>query len=137
MHNLVQHCSLPLSRSALNLGTISSTSISSSSSATSPSSILVIANPNSGRGEAGALAHRLRSALGHADVDFEVVVTTGPGHAREAVLKSQTRWRTILCVSGDGTVHEVINGVFAKGEDWRYLLQVRLKRYSVASLYFM
>ena len=129
MHSLVKQCGLHMRRSALKLGTISSigsgdSSSTSSSSMSHSSSILVLINPNSGRGEAGALESQVRSALQHADVDYEVVVTNGPGHAKAAVLNSQTRWRTILCLSGDGTVHEVINGVYAKGEDWKYLLQV-------------
>ena len=72
---------------------------------------LLIANPSAGRGR-GAVLARLREALRQQDVSHDAVVTEGPGHAsvlaREAVEQGR---RFVVPVGGDGTVHEVVNGL--------------------------
>ena len=72
---------------------------------------LLIANPSAGRGR-GAVLERLREALRQRDVTHDAVVTEGPGHAsvlaRQAVDDGR---RYVVAVGGDGTVHEVVNGL--------------------------
>jgi diacylglycerol kinase (ATP) len=72
---------------------------------------LVIANPSAGRGGPATL-DRLRRALDARDVAHDVVMTDAPGAAtriaREAVRSGR---RYVVAVGGDGTVHEVVNGL--------------------------
>lgn len=73
--------------------------------------MLVIANPRAGSGSAGVV-DRLVAALADHGIVPTVVETTAAGDAthiaREAV-ESGTRF--IVAVGGDGTVHEVVNGM--------------------------
>ncbi len=73
--------------------------------------MLVIANPRAGEGS-GPVVDRLITALGPFGVIPEVAVTAGRGDAttiaREAVLSGR---RYVVAVGGDGTVHEVVNGL--------------------------
>jgi len=75
-------------------------------------STLVILNPASGRGRAAKARGRVARGMTQTGKPFELVETTGPGHAvglaREAVAAGVTR---IVCAGGDGLVHEVANGL--------------------------
>ncbi len=75
-------------------------------------STLVILNPVSGRGRAAKARGRVARGMKDTGVPFEMVETTGPGHAlglaRDAVQNGVTR---IICAGGDGLVHEVVNGL--------------------------
>ncbi len=74
--------------------------------------MLLIANPTAGRGR-NAVLPRLRTALGERGLEHEVALTTGPGDAaaiaRSAVEEDGLRF--VVAVGGDGTVHEVVNGL--------------------------
>ena len=73
----------------------------------------VIANPAAGAGSVGddwpLIERLLRANLPELDFAF----TEGPGHAtlltREAL---RAGWEMIVCVGGDGTLNEVLNGFF-------------------------
>jgi diacylglycerol kinase (ATP) len=73
---------------------------------------LVIANPAAGSGRAPVLP-RLCAVLDDLDVGYDVEVTGGPGHAthlaRTAVVDAGRTF--LIAVGGDGTVHEVVNGM--------------------------
>jgi YegS/Rv2252/BmrU family lipid kinase len=73
---------------------------------------LVILNPVSGRGRAAKARNRVARGMKDTGLPFELVETTGPGHAvglaREAVGRGVTR---VICAGGDGLVHEVANGL--------------------------
>ena len=79
---------------------------------------LLIANPSAGDGREPVLA-RLITSLRARGVEPDVVATAAPGHAarlaRQAALDGR---RLIVAIGGDGTVHEVVNGVLepASGE---------------------
>lgn len=80
---------------------------------TSPyGSLLLIANPAAGRGREPVLP-RLQAALEARGLDHAAVTTKGPGHAavlaREAIEERGIRF--VVAVGGDGTVHEVVNGI--------------------------
>lgn len=74
--------------------------------------ILVIANPVAGRGRAPVLP-RLVQALTAEGLAHQVEPTRGPGHATELAHAAVTQrdLRFVVAVGGDGTVHEVVNGL--------------------------
>jgi diacylglycerol kinase (ATP) len=73
----------------------------------------LIVNPRAGRGAVGRTMPELTSELAARGLDFDVVETTEAGHAvraaREALAEGT---RYLVAVGGDGTVHEVVNGMF-------------------------
>jgi YegS/Rv2252/BmrU family lipid kinase len=77
---------------------------------------LVIVNPRSGGGKAGRTFSDVRSVLEHRLGRFDVAFTSDAGHAialaRDAV-RSGTK--LVVAVGGDGTLHEVANGVLEAG----------------------
>lgn len=73
--------------------------------------LLVVANPRAGRGRAGARAEALARALAAAGVPFTLARTNAPGHATELAAGAAG---TVVAVGGDGTVHEVLNGLVAR-----------------------
>ncbi len=73
---------------------------------------LVVLNPASGRGLGRKLRPRIERALLAAGVAYDLVETSGPGHAvtlgREAAAAGVGR---LICAGGDGTLHEAANGL--------------------------
>jgi diacylglycerol kinase (ATP) len=74
----------------------------------------IILNPMARYGTGGRLRPRIERDLDRLGVPFDVVETEGPGHATElaraAIEAGITR---IVAAGGDGTVHEVANGIVA------------------------
>ncbi len=72
----------------------------------------VIVNPLSGRGNGARVVAPLRRMLDAAQVRYELVETEGPRHAidlaRQAILDG---WDVVVAVGGDGTAHEVLQGL--------------------------
>ncbi len=77
-------------------------------------SVLVVANPASGRGGGELLGRRVKRVLTRAGLKVETVTTEHKGHAREYIrdLDDIDRFDSIVVVSGDGVVHEVVNGLY-------------------------
>jgi diacylglycerol kinase (ATP) len=73
---------------------------------------LLLANPLAGAGRDPVLP-RLSAALRARGIDHDQALTEGPGHAtqlaREAVEDHGRRF--VVAIGGDGTVHEVVNGL--------------------------
>ncbi len=80
----------------------------------------LIYNPLAGRGRAPAAIAQVTDTLTSAGADFEIVVTEGPGHATE-IAAATAAGATIVAVGGDGTVHEVVAGMWRAGLDDRTL----------------
>lgn len=74
--------------------------------------VLVIVNPTSGCGRGARGAAALTAALQARGIAFTRRDTNGPGHARE--LAAAANGLTIV-VGGDGTLHEVVNGLPRRG----------------------
>lgn len=75
--------------------------------------IRLIVNPRAGRGASAALAPELVSALRQEGLEADAVTTEAPGHATVLAREALTQGRRYLCaVGGDGTVHEIVNGLF-------------------------
>ena len=86
-------------------------------SMTSPFGPLVlIANPNAGRGAVSKALPRVESVLRNKNLAYRIVRTTHPGHATEAARQALSDGeRYLVAVGGDGTVHEVVNGMVRDG----------------------
>jgi len=85
--------------------------------------LLVVINPFSGRKRALTVAtHTVLPILHQAGMEYEILLTQCPGHAQQVMRQEASdRWRGIVTVSGDGTVFEVLNGLFER-PDWREAL---------------
>lgn len=86
-----------------------------------PPLMRVILNPASRGGAGGSLRGEIATALTGIDGGFEIVETSHAGHAtalaREAVAQGV---RTIVAAGGDGTIHEVGNGILLATESDRH-----------------
>jgi diacylglycerol kinase (ATP) len=73
---------------------------------------VIIANPRAGRGKVAGRLAAIRRGLAEAGLAFRVVTTTHPGHATDAARDAlRNGERYLIAAGGDGTVHEVLNGM--------------------------
>jgi len=81
---------------------------------------IAIVNPAAGGGKAAKLAGPKLAELRARGLTIDVIASGAPGHtaqlAREAYAQG---YRRFLAVGGDGTAHEIINGIFAEGPPQR------------------
>jgi YegS/Rv2252/BmrU family lipid kinase len=79
-----------------------------------PSQWLVVVNPNAGRRKGLVDWEKISGHLRHQDLDFTSVFTECAGHATEIVIESIEKdgYQKIVVVGGDGTMNEVVNGIF-------------------------
>lgn len=78
--------------------------------------LVLIANPNAGRGAVSKALPRVESFLRNENLVYRIVRTTHPGHATEAARQALSDGeRYLVAVGGDGTVHEVVNGMVGDG----------------------
>ena len=79
--------------------------------------LVLIANPNAGRGTVDKALPRIEGVLNQANLSYRIVRTTHPGHATEAARQAlRDGERYLVAVGGDGTVHEVVNGMVSGGQ---------------------
>jgi len=79
--------------------------------------LVIIANPRAGRGRVDAALPRVERVLRGQGLDYRIVRTTHPGHATEAARQALLGGeRFLVAAGGDGTVHEVVNGMLADGQ---------------------
>lgn len=72
----------------------------------------VVLNPAAGRGAAARAGRTIRSVLEGAGARCEVALTRGPGDAVELARRAALEgWPAVVAAGGDGTVHEVANGL--------------------------
>lgn len=72
----------------------------------------VILNPTAGRGAAARVRGVVEREMAAAGAAFTIAQTTRRGHAAElAELAARDGWPAVVAVGGDGTVHEVVNGL--------------------------
>jgi len=84
--------------------------------------IKIILNPMADMGNAWRVARDLRSITEqHGGVDWSGTVY--PGHAIELAKQSEG-YDMVIAMGGDGTVHEVMNGLMQIPEDKRPILGV-------------
>jgi diacylglycerol kinase (ATP) len=76
----------------------------------------LILNPVSGTDEGPSLVARINELLREQVGDLDITITTGPGDAERAGFLAASDGETRLFVAGgDGTLNEVLNGVYASG----------------------
>jgi len=75
---------------------------------------LVVLNPVAGRGRVRREWPRMAARLRDAGVDFEVAETKAPGEA-ERLAAGEHGFDAVVAAGGDGTVHEVANGLLRAG----------------------
>jgi diacylglycerol kinase (ATP) len=72
-----------------------------------------IVNPAAGGGRSIRLAGPAIAHLREKGVHVDVIASTGPGHALDLAREAYDQgYRCFLAVGGDGTAHEILNGVF-------------------------
>jgi YegS/Rv2252/BmrU family lipid kinase len=74
-------------------------------------SILVIYNPIAGRGRVKKHWPEVQQGLIDAGIEFDVAATSAPLEAVTLAEKAVMKYSTVIAVGGDGTVHEVVNGL--------------------------
>jgi diacylglycerol kinase (ATP) len=72
-----------------------------------------IVNPAAGGGRSAKLAGPAIARLRKGGLHVDVIASTGPGHAAELAREAyDQRYRRFIAVGGDGTAHEILNGIF-------------------------
>jgi YegS/Rv2252/BmrU family lipid kinase len=73
-----------------------------------------IVNPAAGGGRSAKLAGPALTRLREKKLPVDIFTSTGPGHAAQLAREAYDQgYRRFLAVGGDGTAHEILNGVFA------------------------
>ncbi|HEY5506565.1 MAG TPA: YegS/Rv2252/BmrU family lipid kinase [Coriobacteriia bacterium] len=86
-----------------------------------PERHLIIVNPQAMHGETARLTPVIEKLL--ASVPHDLVETESPGHAVELAANA-TGYGVVVAVGGDGTVHEVLNGLMQHPAESRPVLAV-------------
>jgi diacylglycerol kinase (ATP) len=79
-----------------------------------------IVNPAAGGGRSAKLAGPALAGLREKGLKIDVLASTGPGHAIELAREAYEQgYRRFIAVGGDGTAHEILNGVYrcARGKE--------------------
>lgn len=74
---------------------------------------LFILNPWAGRGTGAKVIQRVMQAATAQGLDYRVTLTARPRHAMELAHEAADGYDVVVAVGGDGTVHEVVNGLLA------------------------
>ncbi len=77
----------------------------------------VVVNPRGGRRRGPMVLEQVKPVFAAAGAELDVRVTEYAGHAREIARTASLEGYSGLCVvGGDGTVHEVVDGLMRRGE---------------------
>src|SRR5579885_1193362 len=77
---------------------------------------LAIVNPAAGGGKSARLAGPALARLREAGLGVDVIASTAPGQTLQLAGEAYAQgYRRFLAVGGDGTAHEILNGLFAAG----------------------
>src|SRR5689334_13140957 len=77
-----------------------------------------IVNPAAGGGRSAKLAGPALAGLREKGLKIDVVASTGPGHAVELAREAYEQgYRRFIAVGGDGTAHEILNGVYERASE--------------------
>ncbi|XP_056617846.1 sphingosine kinase 2 [Triplophysa dalaica] len=103
---------------------VSSTTEFSKSMLPRPRRLLLLVNPYSGRGQAMQWCQtHILPMIREANISYNLIQTERQNHARELIREiSLPEWDGIIIVSGDGLLHEVINGLMER-PDWEQAIK--------------
>nr|XP_040022073.1 sphingosine kinase 2 [Gasterosteus aculeatus aculeatus] len=89
-----------------------------------PRRLMLLVNPFSGRGQAMQWCQtHILPMIREANISYNLIQTERQNHARELIREiSLTDWDGIIIVSGDGLLHEVINGLMER-PDWEQAIK--------------
>ncbi len=73
--------------------------------------IAFIVNPRAGRGRTESFFGRFEERAGEIGHETDILWTQAPGHATTLTREAKTRCDVVCAVGGDGTIHEVVNGL--------------------------
>uniref|UniRef100_A0A3B5MRE1 sphingosine kinase n=1 Tax=Xiphophorus couchianus TaxID=32473 RepID=A0A3B5MRE1_9TELE len=92
-----------------------------------PRRLLLLVNPFSGRGQAMQWCQtHILPMIREANISYNLIQTERRNHARELIREiSLPEWDGIVIVSGDGLMHEVINGLMER-PDWEQAIKTPL-----------
>lgn len=79
------------------------------------SGVLVIVNPAAGRGRAAKRWPAVARELKRSGIAFDEAVTAAPGEAVALAERGAATHDAVVAAGGDGTVHEVVNGLMRSG----------------------
>src|SRR5579862_5728877 len=73
-----------------------------------------IVNPAAGGGKSAKLAGSALARLREKNLKIDVIASASPGHAADLAREAYAQgYRCFLAVGGDGTAHEILNGIFS------------------------
>ena len=73
---------------------------------------ILIANPISGKGHAKSIAEQAYTALTESGAHGQLIFTSAPGDAKRFAQEATSDGiRSVIACGGDGTLHEVVNGI--------------------------
>jgi YegS/Rv2252/BmrU family lipid kinase len=73
-----------------------------------------IVNPAAGGGRSAKLAGPALARLREKKLPVDIFASTGPGHSAQLAREAYDQgYRRFLAVGGDGTAHEILNGIFS------------------------
>jgi len=73
---------------------------------------IFIINPVAGKGKGGKSLSAIKNYISENSIDADIVLTEKPKHATEIASKlSAEEFGRVICVGGDGTLNEIINGI--------------------------
>uniref|UniRef100_A0A3Q2T9Z7 sphingosine kinase n=1 Tax=Fundulus heteroclitus TaxID=8078 RepID=A0A3Q2T9Z7_FUNHE len=92
-----------------------------------PCRLMLFVNPQSGKGQALSLYdNHIRRMFNEAGVIHTLIITERQNHARERVRDAElSQWDALVIMSGDGLLHEVINGLLER-PDWEEAIRTPL-----------
>ncbi|PRP85284.1 putative sphingosine kinase [Planoprotostelium fungivorum] len=87
-----------------------------------PRKMIVLVNPNGGNGSAVKIWNNLQTMFEIASIEVQYIKTTHSGHATEVGQSLDYKnLEGIVCVSGDGLLYEVLNGIMSR-RDWKQVM---------------
>jgi diacylglycerol kinase (ATP) len=76
----------------------------------------IIVNPAAGAGKTGRLWPEIMGIIKGNGLRFEHKLTEAPGHAVELAREAAKQgYELVVAVGGDGTIHEIVNGLYSSG----------------------
>lgn len=77
---------------------------------------LLIYNPTAGRERAANRVNLAKSILSGSGMAVDLYPTKGPGDAEKVAREAHLDYDTVIAAGGDGTLHEVVNGIGHGGQ---------------------